>query len=76
MKYRNSHGKLIEIYDTDEMCRIDSVYDNYQTETNVQMMLKTIEEVRGTRKRSVDKFVKRFYQEEQYQKYCKVDTIY
>ena len=40
------------------------------------MMLKTIEEVRGTRKRSVDEFVKRLYQEEQYRKYRKVDTVF
>ena len=31
MKYRNSSGKIIEIYDTDEMCHINEVYNNYNT---------------------------------------------
>ena len=50
MRFRNSSGKMITIYDTDERCHIDKVYDNYNAKDNLRMMLKTIEEVRGTRK--------------------------
>ena len=76
MKYMNSHRKLIEIYNTDEKVIIDRVYDNYHTEIDIRMMMNVIKETRGMRKRSIDKFIKRLYQEEKNLKYRKVDTIY
>ena len=40
-------------------------------------MLQTVKEVRVTKKRRTEEFIKRIYPEEEYdQKYCKVDTIY
>ena len=76
MRFRNSSGKMIEIYDTDENVIIDRVHNDYYINTDMWMMLDTIEETRGTGKRRKDEFIKRLYPEEEYCKYQKVDTIY
>ena len=46
MRYRNSSGKMIGIYNTDERYHVDKVYDNYNIKEDLQMMLKTVEDVR------------------------------
>ena len=56
----NSSGKMITIYDTDERCHVDRVYDNYNLNNDPRMMLNTIENVKGTKKRSVDEFIESF----------------
>ena len=76
IRFRNSSRKKITIYDKDERFDVDRVYNNYNVKDNLRMMMSTIEDIRGTKKSSGDKFVKRLHQEEQYQKYCKVDNIY
>ena len=73
MRYRNSSGKLIEIYDTDESFAIDKIYDNYNVNNNLRMMLKTIEKVQGTKKRSIDEFIENLYESDGICKYQKVD---
>ena len=76
MKFRNSSGKMITIYDTDEKCRVDHVYGNYNVNNDLRMMLKTIEKVEETKKRSVDEFIENLYEIDGICKYQKVDTIY
>ena len=75
-RFRNSNGKMITIYNTDERYNVDKVYNNYNVKDDLQMMMRTVEDTRGTKKRSGDKFVKSLYKEEHYQKYRKVDIIY
>ena len=76
MRYRNSGRKLSEIYNTDKRFDVDRIYDDYNINNDLWMMMRTIEYTRGTKKRSGDEFVKRLYEEEHYQKYRKVDIIY
>ena len=76
MRFRNSNGKMIRIYNTDERCNVDKVYNNYNINDDLRMMLNTIEDVKGTKKRSVDKFIESLYEIDGIRKYQKVDTIY
>ena len=39
MNYRNSHGKWITMYDTDEFKVVDKIYDNYNIRKDVKMMM-------------------------------------
>ena len=50
IRFRNSSGKMITIYDTDERCHVDKVYNNYNVKDDLRMMLNTIEDVRGKKK--------------------------
>ena len=72
MRYRNISGKLIEIYDADKRFAVDRIYDNYNVNNDLQMMMKTIEDTRGTKKRIGDKFVKHLYKEEHYYQVAKL----
>ena len=76
MRYRNSSGKLIEIYDTDESFAVDKIYDNYNVNNDLQMMLKTIEKTQGTKKRSIDEFIENLYESDRICKYQKVDQSF
>ena len=76
LKFRNSTRKMITIYDTDERCHVDRVYDNYNVNNDLRMMLNTIEIVKRTKKRSVDEFIEDLYEFDGISKYQKVDTIY
>ena len=73
MKFRNSSGKIITIYDTAERFHVDYVYNNYNINNDLRMMLKTIEKVQGTKKRSVDEFIENLYETDGICKYQKVD---
>ena len=73
MKLQNSSGKIITIYDTDERFCVAHIYDNYNINNDLQMMLKTIEKVQGTKKRSIDKFIENLYESDVICKYQKVD---
>ena len=75
MRYRNSSGKLIEIYDTDKSFDVDKIYDDYNVNNDIRMMLKTIEKVQGTKKRSIDEFIENLYESDSICKYQKVDQI-
>ena len=72
MRYRNSGAKLIEIYETDKWFNVDRIYDHYNINNDLQMMMKTNEDTRGTKKRSGDEFVKHLYKEEHYYQVAKL----
>ena len=67
----------MKIYDTDEERTVDRVLYEYQVDTDMWKMWQTIDEVRVTKKRRTEEFIKRIYPEEENDwKYRKVDTIY
>ena len=74
-KCMNSRGETIKIYNTDGKVIVDEVFYDYYIDIDMWTMLDVIEEMRRTRKRSVDVFIGRLYPEEEYRKYQKVDTI-
>ena len=73
----NSFGETVKIYDTDGQCVVDNVLYEYNVDTDMWKMMQIVKEVRVTKKRRTEEFIKRIYLEEEYdEKYCKVDTIY
>ena len=62
MRFRSSSGKMITIYDIDERCHVDKVYNNYNVNDDLRMMLNTIEDVKETKRRSVDEFIENLYE--------------
>ena len=67
----------MKIYNTDRERVVDNFLYEYNVDTDMWKMMETIREVRVTKKRRTEEFIKRIYLEEEYdEKYCKVDTIY
>ena len=62
MNYKNSHGKWVTIYNTDETKLVDRIYDNYDRRKDMKMMMQAIENVEGTSKRSIDEFIDILYE--------------
>ena len=62
MNHKNSQGKWITIYDTDEYKLVDKIYDNYNRRTDMQMMMTAIENVEGTNKRNINEFINMVYE--------------
>ena len=76
-RYVNSFGETVKIYNTDHERVVDNVLYKHNVDTDMWKMLQTAKEVRVTKKRCTEEFIKRIYPEEKYDwKYCKVDTIY
>ena len=74
MKFRNSSGKMITIYDTDERFHVDHVYNNYNVNNDLRMLLKTNKKVKKNKKRSADEFIENLYETDGIHKYQKVDS--
>ena len=62
MNFKNSHGKWITIYDTDERKEVDKWFDDYSTRRDMQTMMVAMENVKGTNKRSIDEFIDILYE--------------
>ena len=76
-RYLNSFSEIKKIYDTDGECTVDKVLYKYYVDMDMWKVLQTIKEVRTTKKRHTEEFIKHIYPEEEYdRKYQKVDTIY
>ena len=76
-KYVNRFGETVKIYDTDRERIVDNILYDYNIDTDMWKMMETIREVRVTKKRHTEEFIKCIFPEEKYDwKYCKVDTIY
>ena len=62
MNYKNSQGKWITIYNTDESKLVNKIYDDYNRRTDMRMMMMAIENVEGTNKRNIDEFIDMLYE--------------
>ena len=74
----NSQGKIVKIYDTDEVQTIDKVWNNYSMEYNIFDMQDIIKEGKVPKEKYADEFLKRIYEDITYDwiYYHKVDPIY
>ena len=62
MNHKNSQGKWITIYDTDEFKLVDKIYDDYHQAIDTRTMMIAIENVKGTNKRNHDEFIEMVYE--------------
>ena len=65
-KYRNSQGKVMKIYDTDEVRVLDKVYNDYFMQNNIMDMQDIIKGGKVPEEERVDKFLKRIYEDISY----------
>ena len=76
-KYLNSFGETVKNYDTNHAQTLDNVLHEYNLDLDMWKMLQTVKEVRVTKRRHAEEFIKRIYPEEEYDRiYRKMDTIY
>ena len=59
----NSQGKIVKIYDTDELRILNKVYNNYFMEFNIWNMRDIIEGGKVPKKKYADEFFKRIYKD-------------
>ena len=74
----NSQGKIVKIYDTDEVHTIDKVYNDYFMEFDIWDMQDIIKGGKVPKEKYADEFLKRIYEDITYDwiYYHKVDPIY
>ena len=74
----NSQGKIVKIYDTDEVHILDKVYNHYFMEFDIWDMQDIIKEGKVLKEKYADEFFKRIYENITYDwvYYHRVDPIY
>ena len=77
-KYLNSQDEIVKIYDTDEVCTFNKVYNNYFMEFDIWDMWDVIEGRKVPKEIYADEFFKRIYEDITYNwiYYHKVNPIY
>ena len=65
-KYRNSYGNVVKIYDTDEGCILDKVYNDYFMDNDIVDMQDIIRGGKIPEEKRTDEFLKRMYEDISY----------
>ena len=65
-KFRNSYGDVVKIYDTDEECILDQVYNEYFMDNDIADMLDIPQEEKIPEEKRGDEFLKRIYEDISY----------